>query len=174
MTSFKRFKKQVHKYQDQVYGFACSMLRDEVTAQDVTQDVLIKLWEHRNDVDYDRTLPWLMRVTRNACIDQLRRRQTRQRTMTVNTEGLSRAESQRPLPDTKTEVADFEDHLDAALDEIDEPYRSVVVLRELQELKYKEIADALDMPLNTVKVYIHRGRKKLRKQLTNRLDYAPA
>jgi len=174
MTSFEQFENQVHEYQDQVYGFACSMLRDEVIAQDVTQDVFITLWEHRDEVDYDRALPWLMRVTRNACIDQLRRRQTRQRTMTVDTEGLSRAESQRPLPDTSTEVSDFEDHLDAALDKIDEPYRSVVVLREIQELKYQEIADALDMPLNTVKVYIHRGRKKLRKRLTDRLDYAPA
>ena len=174
MTAFDRFERQVHEYQDQVYGFACSLLRDDVTAQDVTQDVFIKLWEHRDEVDHDRALAWLMRVTRNACIDQLRRRQTRRRTMTVDTEGLSRAESQRPRPDTTTEVADFEDHLNAALDQIDEPYRSVVVLREIQELKYKEIADALDMPLNTVKVYIHRGRKKLRKQLTDRLDHVPA
>jgi RNA polymerase sigma-70 factor (ECF subfamily) len=174
MTAFEQFEQQVHDHQNQVYGFACSMLRDEVTAQDVTQDVFIKLWEHREDVDYDRALPWLMRVTRNACIDQLRRRQTRQKTMTVDTEGLSRAESERPLPDTRTEISDFEDHLNAALDQIDEPYRSVVVLREIQELKYQEIADALDMPLNTVKVYIHRGRKKLRTQLSNRLDYVPA
>lgn len=174
MTAFEQFEQQVHDHKNQVYGFACSLLRDEVTAQDVTQDVFIKLWEHREDVDYDRALPWLMRVTRNACIDQLRRRQTRHKTMTVDTEGLSRAESERPLPDTCTEVSDFEDHLNAALDQIDEPYRSVVVLREIQELKYQEIADALDMPLNTVKVYIHRGRKKLRTQLSNRLDYVPA
>lgn len=174
MTSFERFEQQVHEYQDRVYGFACSLLRNQVTAQDVTQDVFITLWEHRSEVDPDRTLPWLMRVTRNACIDQIRRRQTRQRTVTVNTDGLSRAESDRPLPDTSTETADFKDHLDAALAQIDEPYRSVVVLREIQHLKYREIADALDMPLNTVKVYIHRGRKKLRRQLTDRLDYAPA
>lgn len=171
MTDFERFEQQVRDHQDQVYGFACSLLGDEVTAQDVTQDVFIKLWEHREDVDPDRVLPWLMRVTRNACIDQHRRRQTRQKTMTVDTEGLSHAESRRPLPDTTAEINDFEAHLDEALDNVDEPYRSVVVLRELQELKYKEIAEALDMPLNTVKVYLHRGRKKLRTQLTERLDY---
>lgn len=174
MTAFERFEQQVQEHQDQVYGFACSLLRNEVTAQDVTQEVFITLWEHRDDVDHDRTLPWLMRVTRNACIDQLRRRQTRQKTMTVDTDGLSRAESGRPLPDTTAEAADFQEHLNDALDEIDEPYRSVVVLREIQDLKYQEIADTLDMPLNTVKVYIHRGRKKLRTQLTERLDYAPA
>ena len=94
--------------------------------------------------------------------------------MTVNTENLSRAESPRPLPDTNTEVSDFKEHLNAALDRIDDPYRSVLVLRELQELKYKEIAKALDMPLNTVKVYIHRGRKKLRRQLSDQVDAVPA
>lgn len=170
MTAFERFEQQVNEYQDQVYGFACSLLRDDVTAQDITQDVFIKLWEHREDIDPDRALPWLMRVTRNACIDQLRRRQTRQRTMTVDTEGLSRAESHRPRPDTTTEVADLRGHVNEALEQIDEPYQSVVALRELQELKYREIAEALNMPLNTVKVYIHRGRKKLRMQLANRLD----
>lgn len=174
MTSFERFERQVREHQDQVYGFACSLLRNDVTAQDITQDVFIKLWEHREDVDYDRALPWLMRVTRNACIDELRRQQTRQRTMTVDTDGLSRAESERPLPDSNTETADFKEHLNNALDEIDEPYRSVVVLREIQDMKYQEIADTLDMPLNTVKVYIHRGRKKLRTQLSKRLDYVSA
>lgn len=173
MSSFDRFEQEVRDHQDQVYGFACSLVRDEVVAQDITQEVFLTLWEHHGEVDANRVLPWLMRVTRNACIDQLRRRQTRHRTMTVDTDTLIYAESERPLPDTNAEVADFEEHLDDALDEIDEPYRSVVILRELQELKYKEIAEVLEMPLNTVKVYLHRGRKKLRTQLTNRLDYAP-
>jgi len=50
----------------------------------------------------------------------------------------------------------------------------VVALRELQGLKYKEIAETLDMPLNTVKVYLHRGRKKLQAQLDRALDLAVA
>jgi RNA polymerase sigma-70 factor (ECF subfamily) len=174
MTAFSEFEDHVRTHKDQVYGFACAMLRDDVVAQDVTQDVFITLWEHRDEVDPDRALPWLMRVTRNACIDQLRRRQTRQRTMTVDTDSLSRAECRRPQPDTATEASDFDARLHDALDEIDEPYRSVVLLREVQELKYKEIAETLDMPLNTVKVYIHRGRKKLRRHLSERLDYVSA
>lgn len=171
---FSTFKEQVDLYKDRIYRFARSILKDGVAAQDVTQDVLITFWEHREDLDDGRLLPWLLRVTRNACIDHLRRRQTRQNTMTVDTDGLSDAPSGRPGPDTSAEVSDLEEHLHAALDRVDEPYRQVVELRELQELKYKEIAEALDMPLNTVKVYIHRGRKKLRRQLSHSLDYAPA
>ena len=61
-----------------------------------------------------------------------------------------------------------------ALDRVDAPYRRVVALRELQGFKYKEIAEALDMPLNTVKVYLHRGRKKLRAELDQMLGPALA
>ena len=49
---------------------------------------------------------------------------------------------------------------------IAEPYRSIVILREVQELKYEEISGAMNLPLNTVKVYLHRGRKMLREQLS--------
>lgn len=172
--TFATFRAQVDAHEDRIYRFARSMLKDGVTAQDVTQDVLITLWEHRDDLDPDRLLPWLLRVTRNACIDKLRRRQTRYDTLTVDTDGLRDAASPRPGPDAATEAADFETRVHEALAEVDEPYRSVVELRELQDLKYKEIAEALDMPLNTVKVYIHRGRKKLRRHLSERLDAVPA
>lgn len=174
MPHFKRFEHQVREHKNQIYGFACSLLQDKVTAQDVTQDVFIKLWERREEIDYERALPWLMRVTRNACIDELRRRQTRQKTMSVDTQSVSRAKSGRRLPDERAEASDLKGHLHRALDEVNEPYRSVLALRELQELKYQEISNALDMPLNTVKVYIHRGRKKLRKRLSKRLDSVPA
>ena len=174
MPSFSTFEQQVDAHEDRIFRFARSFVKDRATAQDITQDVLITLWEHQDDVEGDRLSPWLMQVTRNACIDKLRRRQTRHRTMTVDTENVARAASDQPSPEATTEIADFEEHLHAALDRIDEPYRSVVELRELHELKYREIADRLDMPLNTVKVYIHRGRKKLRAQLDQRLDMMPA
>ncbi len=56
-----------------------------------------------------------------------------------------------------------------ALGRVPEPYRSIIVMREVQGMSYEEIADALDMPLNTIKVYLHRGRKMLQAQL---LEYA--
>ncbi len=55
--------------------------------------------------------------------------------------------------------------MQAALGEIREPYRSIVVLREIEDLKYEEIAAALELPLNTIKVYLHRGRRMLRQRL---------
>lgn len=168
------FEQQVRQYQDRVFGFAQYFLKSREAAQDVTQDVLIRFWEHRDEVDDDRTLGWLLRVTRNACIDALRKRKTRRNAITVNTDGLDRATSAAPSPAADAEAVDFREHLKRALADVDEPYRSVIILREIQHLKYREISDALDMPMNTVKVYVHRGRKKLRAQLTEVIDHENA
>lgn len=167
------FTEKVHQYQDRVYGFASAYLKDDTAAKDITQEVFIRYWDHYDDVDNDRAIAWLMRVTRNACIDLLRKRQTRRKSVTVDSENLDRAPAERSSPHADAEAADFERNLDEALDNIDEPYRSVVMMREVQNMKYKEISEALDMPMNTVKVYIHRGRKKLRHELDALLDYEP-
>jgi len=174
MPPVSDFEQQVRQYQDRVFGFAQYFMKNREAAQDVTQDVLIRFWEHHDEVDDERTLGWLLRVTRNACIDALRKRKTRRNAITVNTDGLDRAQSTKRAPDDEAEAADFRDHIEEALDQVDEPYRSVIILREIQNLKYREISDALDMPMNTVKVYVHRGRKKLRKQLAEVIEHETA
>jgi RNA polymerase sigma-70 factor (ECF subfamily) len=170
MNSFSAFEQQVSAHEDKVYRIARSMLKDEATAQDVTQEVLVTLWEHHDDLNSDGIMAWLACVTRNACIDKLRARQRRRKTVTVDSDGVGRAESPTRTPDRHAEAEDLRNHVLDALDRVDNPYRRVVALRELQGLKYKEIAETLDMPLNTVKVYIHRGRKKLRAELDRALD----
>lgn len=172
VRSESAFLRHVDAYEHRIRNFARSLLKDSATAQDVTQDVLIKLWKHEDSLDEDGLLSWLMRVTRNACIDVLRARKRRRKTVRFDTEGVSRAESPGDSPDRQAESADLRSHVLEALEEVDQPYRRVVALRELQGLKYKEIAEVLDMPLNTVKVYLHRGRKKLRTQLDQSLTPA--
>ena len=104
----------------------------------------------------------------------MRARQRRRQRVRVDADGVDRAESPNRTPDRHAETEDLRDHVLDALDRVDDPYRRVVALRELQGLKYKEIAEALDMPLNTVKVYLHRGRKKLRAVLDQMLGPALA
>lgn len=174
MPAFTTFDQQVAAHENHVYRFARSFLKDAATAQDVTQDVLVKLWKHQEKLNDDGVLAWLLRVTRNACIDKLRARKRRRKTIQVDSDGVDRARSPSRTPDQEAEAADLRDHVLDALDHVDEPYRQVVALRELQGLKYKEIADTLDMPLNTVKVYIHRGRKRLRQHLEDQVDCVPA
>ncbi|HTQ79314.1 MAG TPA: sigma-70 family RNA polymerase sigma factor, partial [Thermoanaerobaculia bacterium] len=82
--------------------------------------------------------------------------------------------SVEPDPAERAEAADFRRKLLGALGRLEEPYRSVLILREIQDLKYQEISEALNLPLNTVRVYIHRGRQRLREQLSEVYGYVPA
>lgn len=155
----------MRRYQNRVFGFAYHYLGNREEAEDVTQEVFIRLWKHRENIDEEQPLGWLLRVARNASVDAIRRRKTYQRTVSVNTELVDFAHGSQPLPDTNAESSDFRRHLQDAVEKLAEPYRSIVILREIQELKYQEISDSLELPLSTVKVYLHRARKMLRNQL---------
>lgn len=175
----RRFERLVHQYQHRVYGFARYFLGRQMLAEDVTQEVLLKLWEHLDEVDEDRLLGWLLRVTRNACVDKVRKNTSYRKVVAQAPEdGLDHALDDGLTPDAEAEAADFQRHLTRALARLAEPYRSIVILREVQDMKYEEISGAMDLPLNTVKVYLHRARKMLRTELHaelhGELDREPA
>lgn len=148
-----------------VYGYALRLLGDASDAADVTQEVLVRVWRQGDGIEPERRTAWVLRVTRNACLDALRARQTR-RAYTPNDDlAIAAAPCTGESPDALTEAADFQRRLERALDRLDEPYRSIVILREIQALPYADIAEALDLPLNTLKVYLHRARRSLREAL---------
>jgi RNA polymerase sigma-70 factor (ECF subfamily) len=159
----RRFEQHVRAYRHRVYGLAVYILGRPAEAEDVAQEVLLTLWEHLDDVEEARMLPWLMRVTRNACIDRIRKRSAYRNVVAPAPEdGLGDAVGNGPTPDAEAEAADLQRHLRRALGRVDEPYRSLLILRDIQGLSYQEISAAMDLPLNTMKVYLHRGRKRLR------------
>jgi RNA polymerase sigma-70 factor (ECF subfamily) len=152
-----------------VYAFALRLTGCREDAADVTQEVLLRLWRHGDQVEEARRTAWTLRVTRNAAFDLLRRRQTRASFTVTNNDLPDAARSGDHAPDTLTEASDLRLHLDRALEALDEPYRSIVVLREIEDLPYQTIADTLDLPLNTLKVYLHRARRRLRDALREAL-----
>lgn len=148
-----------------VYRFALRLTGCREDAADVTQEVLVRLWRHGDRVEEAKRTAWTLRVTRNAALDLIRSRQTRT-SYTVNHDGLTEAAPDAThTPDRLTEAADVRRHLEHALDALEEPYKSIVVLREIEDLPYQDIADALELPLNTLKVYLHRARRRLRDAL---------
>jgi RNA polymerase sigma factor (sigma-70 family) len=168
----KPFRKLAGQYQDKVFTFAYYSLRNREEAEDVTQEVLMKLWQHKDEISPDRLTAWVMRVARNTVIDVTRRRQTRAAVIAEGAE-FEVAEGLASAPGIDSEHAirarEARDTLETALSTIDEPYRSIVVMREIQDLTYAEIVDVLEMPLNTVKVYLHRGRRMLRETLRGKV-----
>jgi len=161
------FEKMVAQHRDRVFTYSWYCLGDRDDAEDVTQEVLVRLWKNWDEMEEPRLVPWLIHVTRNLCIDTLRRRKTYRGLVADDPEGLamSQVASPTPSPSANAESADLGARVERALRTLPEPYRTIVILREVQDFKYEEISEALAMPLNTVKVYLHRGRRKLRERL---------
>jgi RNA polymerase sigma factor (sigma-70 family) len=159
------FEEAARRHQGRVYTFAHYLLGNREEAEDMTQEVLLRLWRHGRELTDDAVRPWLLCVTRNACYDLLRRRRIPAHAP-ASLEALPfEAAGDRPDPESRAAAAGLAHRVRAELDRLDEPYKSVLILREIQELEYQEISDVLGIPLNTVRVHIHRGRRRLREQL---------
>ena len=161
------FEAAAYRHQRKVFTFARYYLGSSEEAEDVTQEVLIKLWQHQREIADDGQHAWIMQVTRNACFDRLRRRRSAARVFQEDPEERAAAKvpANDPDPEARAAASDFQHHLRLALEQLKDPMKSIVILREIQGLKYQEIAEALEIPLNTVRVYLHRGRQRLREQL---------
>jgi RNA polymerase sigma-70 factor, ECF subfamily len=166
-----QFDNLFKQHRQRVYGYAYHYLGDEEDAADVTQEVFIRMWRSRRAIEEDRVVAWLLRVARNLCVDVYRRRSTRHKYFREERVSIMEHPDHRPQPDRVTAGNMFDERLKKALDKLGEPHRSIVVLREIQEYKYEEISEALELPLNTVKVYLHRARRALREELSEDLRY---
>ena len=162
----REFDAVVDRCQRIVFTYACYFLHDRASAEDLTQEVFLKLWRHWAKIDLERVDGWLLRVTRNACYDALRLRRTAGNHLANLPAGAleSRPDS-RPGPAERAQATDVRRLFRQGLAQLTEPLRSVLILREVLGYKYVEVAEALEIPLNTVRVYIHRGRRRMREQL---------
>jgi RNA polymerase sigma-70 factor (ECF subfamily) len=158
------FTRLVERHQQRVYRLCLRVLSDREAAADVAQDtfisVLRKLDGFRGDAAFTT---WLHRVAVNACYDELRRRRRRPALHVVDDEGQDH-EPGPPIDDRADEVAGTLDAA-AALATVPEEFRVAVVLADVQDLPYDEIARILDVPVGTVKSRVHRGRLALAEAL---------
>ncbi len=153
-----QFRQWTKQYQDQVWSLARYLLKDAGEAEDAAQEAFIRLWRHRDTVAQERVKPWLLRVTRNICLDRLR---SRRQDLELAEEHA--VDSEGPLQ--CMEQGERANGLRSAIAGLREPYRSLVVLRDLQQQSYEDIARVTDLSLAQVKVYLHRARRTLREQL---------
>jgi len=158
------FRTLVDQHQQLVYSQAMFILADSGDAEDATQETYERLWETMNKpqpenlFDVDSARAWLLHVARNICIDRLRRRKPVTKTELDEFE----SESTHSKPVTQLMNKQLSTWLSTAIDRLKEPYRSLIILADLQQRSIKEVARSLDLNENQAKVYIHRGRKQLR------------
>lgn len=154
-----RFRRLCEQHKDRIYTYARYYLGNREDAEDATQEVLLRLWRHGRGLPAEDLPRWLTRVARNLCFDVLRRRRKQ---APMDDRALAKRPATGPDPERDLQSAQFRRRLEEALGRLDETQRSIVILRHIQGYSYSEIAAALDMPLNTVKVYLHRARRHLR------------
>jgi RNA polymerase sigma-70 factor (ECF subfamily) len=155
------FTELVTRHERRVYSVCLRILGNGEDAADATQDTLLtvvrKLEGFRGDSAFTT---WLHRVAMNVCYDHLRRAQRRPVLHRVVDEELPAHEAGPPIPDHADAVADAHD-VAAALAAVPEDFRIAIVLADVQDLPYEEIAKVLDLPIGTVKSRVHRGRLAL-------------
>ncbi|MEE8193076.1 MAG: sigma-70 family RNA polymerase sigma factor [Gemmatimonadales bacterium] len=169
------YRELVRRYQRPVFSLIYRMVRDRELAEDLTQETFVKVL---NAIDRYRPeykfSSWIFKIANNASIDHLRRREldtlsldggpdamTPDRVQATSLQLGDGAESQLE----ELEARELGTQIERAIGALRPEYRSCIIMRHVEGRAYDEIADVLDLPLGTVKTYIHRARAELRESL---------
>ena len=161
------------QYHDMVFKTAYLMLDDAHRAEDVLQEVFIKV--HRSWDTYDSrkgsVATWLHRITVNECISEQRKnRLTSVSLESIQGQGLDPPDGDSKQPDEVAAGKQEHEKIRRAMKVLDSKHRAVLVLRYFHEMSYEEIAATLNVPLGTVKSRINTGIRMLRAELVQRRD----
>jgi RNA polymerase sigma-70 factor, ECF subfamily len=158
-----------------VFNVAYKFVGKHDEAEDLTQDIFLKIFKALGSFDRRANFQtWIISISRNLCIDHYRSVRKERQTIAreVDTNDLQPASRDR-TPYAAAEHQDLREQLKQALETLPLTLRTAVVLRDLQELSYQEIADRLGLPEGTVKSRINRGRLELGRQLRRLHDKQP-
>ena len=170
------FGQLVMKYQKRVYALTVRMCPTPELAEEAAQETFLSAWQglpfFRGDSAFST---WLYRLASNACVDLLRK-EGRHQGPSLDDEAVSaEVPDTRPTPEAAAEQKELRAQIEAGLRTLSPEHREVLILREIQQLSYDEIADALSLDLGTVKSRISRGRRQLRNFLMEQGNFsAPA
>jgi RNA polymerase sigma-70 factor (ECF subfamily) len=166
----------VRQHWRKVFNLAYKFVGRHDEAEDLTQDIFLKIFKALRTFDRRANFQtWLISISRNLCIDHYRSVRKERETMArdVDASDLSPVSRERS-PLNQLEQVDLKQIIRQALAELPPALRQAVVLRDLQEFSYQEIADQLGLPEGTVKSRINRGRFELARQLRRLQNQAPA
>jgi RNA polymerase sigma-70 factor (ECF subfamily) len=163
----------VRRYERPIYNLIVRLVRDPATAEDLAQDTFLKMFRALDTYDSRyRFSSWLFRIAHNTAVDYLRQRRLLIASPTVDEDGEEHdpvdrlADTDGPSPERQVLRQELVAALDEAIDRLRPDYRAAVVLRYQEGLDYQEIAQVMDLPLGTVKTYLHRARRELARDLS--------
>ncbi len=162
----------MRRYNQRLYRVARAILRDDAEAEDVMQDAYVRAYQHLDQfADRAPFSAWLTRIAVNEALGRLRLRKRNQQLDGTEDDGEHRMNIAETLPDPEQNASKAELGLllEEALLALPKIYRTVVMLRDVEELSTSETAAALDLSEENVKIRLHRGHKMARRWLFSRV-----
>lgn len=157
------FKQHVLPTKHLLYRVAHAIVRHSATAEDVVQEVFIKIWQQRHELSHITSWEaYGIRMVRNLAIDKTRSKHKR---LTAMPEGLQVVATD--TPETLTASQDTLSYIERLMLALPEKQRLIMQLRDIEQYTYEEIATTLELPMSQVKVNLHRARQKIKAQLLN-------
>jgi len=171
------YRELIRRYERPIFALIFRMVRDRELAEDLSQETFVKalnaIGSYRPEFKFSS---WIFKIANNASIDHLRRRELD----TLSLEGSPHAATPEAMQATALQIGNREESpleavearelgsaIEAAIGRLRPEYRSCILLRHVEGRAYEEIAEILDLPLGTVKTYIHRARNELRQMLAH-------
>jgi RNA polymerase sigma-70 factor, ECF subfamily len=176
----RAYRELVRRYERPVFSIVYRMVRDRELAEDLTQDTFIKVLNalDRYNPNY-KFSSWIFKIANNATIDHLRKKELN----TLSLEGSPQATTQNQIDATVIQIQSSAEspleelqarelgtEIEQAISALRPEYQSCIILRHIEGRPYEEIAQILDLPLGTVKTYIHRARHELKHALSPAKD----
>jgi RNA polymerase sigma-70 factor (ECF subfamily) len=171
------YRELIRRYERPLFSLLYRMVRDRELAEDLAQETFVKalnaIESYRPEFKFSS---WIFKIANNAAIDHLRRRELD----TLSLEGSPHAETPEAVEATALQIGDRQEspldtvearelggQIERAIAQLRPEYRSCILLRHVEGRAYEEIAEILNLPLGTVKTYIHRARNELRQALAH-------
>lgn len=151
---------------DKLFRLAYSIVREQAEAEDIVQDVLVKLWSKRDEWKYIENLEaYCFRVTKNTSLDRLASMSVR-KTSVIDPEKENIFFVDNCSPLSEMERKEQRSAIDQCIEMLSENQRLVFTLREVEGMSYREIAEALAISEDLVKISLHRARQKMKEMLS--------
>jgi RNA polymerase sigma-70 factor, ECF subfamily len=165
----------VHVHGAKMYGVALQFMRNEYDAHEVMQDALVSIWNKIGTFEGKSAFTsWIYRVTANAGLMALRKKKRHENDVSLDATASDdddtplpalQLKDKRPLPDAEAMTGELGQQVRAAIDQLPEPYRVVVLLRDVEELPMEEVMEATGLSEPALKSRLHRARLALREAL---------
>ena len=161
------FKIQVFPLKDKLFRFALRLLKNREEAEDVTQEILMRLWNRNHELDkYDNVEAFAMQAVKNLCMDKLKKRQMRYQKI-----DLVRHSQEKYHEDDHLERNEMHAIIQMVINKLPEQQKMVIHLRDVEGYSTKEIESILNMEENAIRTNLSRARKKVRDQISKIMNY---